>query len=213
MNIKLIIVTLLIASGTASAQSTFWSKFNAGFSFGSNQSIIQSSLEEKSTNNTSFSFGAQFLYKVNDLLTVESGILRTNFNFTTITSLQAGESTFKNQKHVHLTYLNIPLQARWYIQNDRLDIFAISGINNLILTNDYQINLDNSGIEYRYEDVDYTSKKLSTGLTVGAGINYNLTYRASFGLSGMYTLWSNKTIKDIKSMRSLSILPTIYYQF
>ena len=214
---KKIITTLLFATCTllATSQSDFWSKFKAGATFGNNQTVLKTntSTDESVTNSNGLSIGAQFLYKVSDLVTIESGILRTNFKFETSTVYQTADQVFRNRKNIALTYLNIPLQARWFLKNDRLDIFAITGINNMILTRDIQKNIDFLGNEYTFETTDYNPKRITTGISLGAGINYNLSYRASFGLSATYTVWSKNMISNMSSVGSLAILPTIYYQF
>lgn len=214
---KKIIITLFLTGCTlfATSQSDFWSKFKAGATFGNNQTVLKvgSNTDESVTNSNGLSIGAQFLYKVSDLLTIESGILRTNFKFETSTVYQTVDNVFRNRKNVSLTYLNIPLQARWYFRNDRLDIFAITGLNNMILTKDIQKNTDFLGMEYTYETTDYNPKRFTTGVSLGAGINYNLSYRASFGLSAVYTVWSKNMVSNMSSVGSLAVLPTIYYQF
>lgn len=214
---KKIITALLFATCTllATSQSDFWTNFKAGATFGNNQSILkpEPGSDETVNNANGLSIGAQFLYKISELLTIESGVLRTNFNFETSTVYQTADKVFRNRKEVALTYLNIPLQTRWFIKNDRLDIFAITGLNNMILTKDIQKTIDYLGYQYTFETTDYNPKRFTTGVSLGAGINYNLSYRASFGLSTTYTIWSKNRISNMSSVGSLSILPTLYYQF
>lgn len=214
---KKIITAFLFTASTllATSQSDFWSNFKAGATFGNNQTLLKpvSGSDETVSNSNGLSIGAQFLYKITDLLTIESGILRTNFKFETSTVYQTVDNVFRNRKNVSLTYLNIPLQARWFIKNDRLDIFAITGLNTMILTKDIQKNIDFLGYEYTFETTDYNPKRFTTGLSLGAGINYNLSYRASFGLSAIYTVWSKNMISNMSSVGTFTVLPTLYYQF
>ncbi len=201
------------------AQSNYWSKSKIGFVIGpklTNSTIISGASNTSYTfaDKGSFNFGANMITKFNDRVALNYGIVANWNSIERKDKCETCDIPVAQTSNLKYKYLSIPLQLQVYFQNDRLDIFGIAGFNYNLLTRSHGNYASASGTQYELISLNESTAKSLYGVEVGAGIDYNLTYRGSLRLNVTYQHFLNSysTIPEVK-MSAISIQPGIFYQF
>lgn len=216
---SILIGFLILASSSLISQSNYWSKTKIGFVAGPKFNVAKVMGE---TGNTSYSFsekgsfnvGVNMITKFNDKLALSYGITSMRNHLErkeTCTSCDVAVATTSNLKY---QYLNIPVQMQVYFQNDKLDIFGIVGVNYNLLTKSHGNYVNANGNKYDIISMSDEANNNLYGFEIGAGIDYNLSYRGSFRLNVTYQHYLNSfsTVPNA-SILGLSVQPGIFYQF
>ncbi|MFT7158207.1 MAG: opacity protein-like surface antigen [Parvicella sp.] len=218
--IKLSTITILftILFSASYGQNGFQDKTKIGFIVGPSLNTLKTTEMNESydysySDKGSFGFGVQMITKFSDQLSFEYGVISNRINTERIDNCTDCTENVSRTNSFSFKYITIPIHAQYYFQNDRLDIFGIGGISANILANSKGSYLTASGKEFDLIDIEDASKNVFN-FEIGAGINYNLTYRGSFGLNVIY----QKGINSISSAPStsfsgISIQPGLFYQF
>ncbi len=218
MKQKLTYLFLLLTTTTFS-QSDFWDHLKVGAVIAPEMNQVQNTTPVSGTSYgyesvMNYTYGAQFLYKFDDKVELGVGLNGANKSFVRTDVCTTCDVEISTSNHFVIRYLELPLSVQYYLQNDRLDIFAIGGIQTGLLTNNSAFRTDMYGNEYNYIQSTTDFTKLQLGVQVGAGINYNLTYRGSVGLNVVYKNYlGNFSSTPSTKMSGLSIQPGIFYQF
>ncbi len=219
MTKSLLAVTILLLSSSIFAQKGYWDKSKIGFVIGPKFNSSEVINGAQSTSYTygekgSFNFGANMITKLNDIIALNYGITATWNSMERKDKCETCDSPVALTSNLKYRYITIPLQAQVYFQNDRLDIFGIAGFNYNFLTRSFGDYASAAGSSYELINLKENTSKSLYGLEVGAGIDYNLSYRGSFRLNVTYQHYLNSfsTTPEAK-MSAISITPGIFYQF
>lgn len=209
---------LLIASALI-GQTGYWDKTKIGFVFGpkfNTSKIINGSVNTTYTftEKGSLNFGANMITKLNKTIALNYGITATWNAIERKDKCETCDIPVAQTSNLKYRYITVPVQLQVYFQNDRLDIFGIAGVNYNFLTRSFGDYASAAGTSYELINLKENTSKSLYGLEVGAGIDYNLSYRASVRLNITYQHYLNSfsTTPEAK-MSAISVSPGIFYQF
>lgn len=220
---RLIIALLALNSFGVLAQednktiSPFWNNTRMGLYFSGD--INQSQGESEIQNQTygfkqafNYTVGINWLYAFSEK--VELGVdasfsnkafLREEVETCTECDVNTTTSRYK------LRYVQVPVYGRFYVYNSRLDVYGILGGQVAFNISDKEVRTNQNQTQHL---ISSGAEKVLLGGRVGAGINYNLNYRYSFGLDLHYNHFFNETMKDPSiSTTGISISPNLIYKF
>lgn len=210
---------ILLLSISINGQSGYWEKSKIGFVIGPkfNTSEVTSgsantaySFSEKG----SFNFGANMITKINKTIALNYGITATWNALERKDKCETCDVAVAQTSNLKYRYITVPMQLQVYFQNDRLDIFGIAGFNYNFLTRSFGDYASASGTTYELINLKENTSKSLFGVEVGAGIDYNLSYRGSVRLNVTYQHYLNSfSTTPVAKMSAISITPGIFYQF
>lgn len=215
----MLIGVLILTTSSLFSQSNYWSKTKIGFVAGPKFNVAKVIGETGNTNYTfsekgSFNIGVNMITKLNDKLALSYGITSLRNHIEREEICTTCDVSVANTSNLKYQYLNIPIQMQVYFQNDKLDIFGIVGVNYNLLTKSHGNYVNATGNKYDVISLNDEASKNLLGFEIGAGIDYNLSYRGSFRLNVTYQHFLNSfSIAPSASILGLSIQPGIFYQF
>jgi len=214
-----IVLATLLSASSLFAQKNYWDKSKIGVIAGPSIHLFQENnasqlMDYKFTNKASTTFGVQMITKVNKKVAIGYGVVSNRIRFDRTDDCPSCTEVAAQSNHFKYNYISIPVNAQYYFQSDRLDIFGIAGINAQLLTKSKGSYTSPNGQDYNLINLSNNTAKSLFGLEIGAGINYNLSYRGSFGLNVMY----QRNLNDFNTtpsitLSSITIQPGLYYQF
>jgi hypothetical protein len=203
--------------------------------FSKNKSLLDSRLDNNLTSSDiTFSYGAYFCYNGTDNFSLRLGIGMTNLNLTTdntnvntqnysnITYYPGISNSYiysqsNNSEYMkiiqEISYIEIPLEAKYRFIDDKFGINAIMGINYLFLNNNEVSAITDNGSTFKIgktrDLLDYT-----LGINVGLGFDYSLTKKIKFNVEPMFKYhFKNSQNNDEKKLFTLNILTGLQIQF
>jgi opacity protein-like surface antigen len=216
---SLLVGTIILLSSSLIAQSGYWDKSKIGFVIGpkfNNSQVINGTQNTSYTfaEKGSFNFGANMITKLNDRIALNYGLTATWNSLERKDKCETCDIPVAQTSNLKYRYITIPLQLQVYFQNDRLDIFGIAGFNYNFLTRSFGDYASASGTSYELINLKENTSKSLYGLELGAGIDYNLSYRGSIRLNVTYQHYLNSfSTSPEATMSAISITPGIFYQF
>jgi opacity protein-like surface antigen len=211
-------ISLLMAT-CLTAQNDYWSKTKIGFVIGPkfNTGKLVNGEQNTSYNFSekgSFNFGAHMITKINKTLAINYGVTATWNSLERKDKCETCDIAVAQTNHLKYRYITVPLQMQFYFQNDRLDIFGIAGVNYNLLTKSFGDYASASGTKYDLISLKEQSASSLFGFEIGAGLDYNLSYRASLRMNVTYQHYLNNfSTAPEASISALSFQPGIFYQF
>lgn len=216
---SILIGLLILASSSLISQSNYWSKTKIGFVAGPKFNVANVMGETGNTSYTfsdkgSFNTGVNMITKFSDKFALSYGITSTRNQFERKEICTSCDVTVATTSNLKYRYLNIPIQMQVYFQNDKLDIFGIAGVNYNLLTKSHGNYINATGNKFDIISMENETNNNLFGFEIGAGIDYNLSYRGSFRLNVTYQHYLNAFSTDPNaSILGLSVQPGIFYQF
>jgi opacity protein-like surface antigen len=211
--------TVLLLSSSLIAQSGYWDKSKIGLVIGpkfNNSTVINGAANTSYTfeEKGSFNFGANMVTKLNNRIAINYGVTATWNALERKDKCETCDVAVAQTSNLKYRYITVPVQLQVYFQNDRLDIFGIAGFNYNHLTKSFGDYASASGTTYELINLKENTAKSLYGLEVGAGIDYNISFRGSVRLNVTYQHYLNSfsTTPEAK-MSAISITPGIFYQF
>ena len=217
---KNIICILFITLGLGmKAQESFGDKTKLGFIIGGQVNSLQSINMAGSDFNYTYqdkgaiNVGIKFETKANEKLSIGYGISILNSNIERLDNCPNCTENVNRTNSFNTRHIILPLDVRYFFQQDRIDLFGIAGFTSMLLTKQSGSYVNSYGNTYEIIDIPGITS-FNFGFNVGAGVNYNISYRGSIGLDLTYYHGLNPLFKDPNTKLSgVSINPGIYYQF
>ena len=219
MRKSLLLSIAILGSMSLFSQNGYWSKTKIGFVIGpkftSSKLVNTDAMTSyKYADKGSLNFGAHMITRVNSTISINYGITSTWNSIERKDKCETCDIAVSKTTNLKYRYISVPLQMQVYFQNDRLDIFGIAGVNYNYLTKSYGNYTSSTGSTYDIISMKNESASSLFGLEVGAGVDYNLSYRASVRMNVTYQHYLNaySTMPEA-NIGSFSVQPGIFYQF
>ena len=203
--------------------------------FSKNKSLLDDRLNNNTTpSNVTFSYGSYLCYQATSNLSFRLGLGITNLNLITNNapvntqnysniSYSSGISNSyiysqsNNSEYMKISqdisYIEIPLEAKYLFINNQIGINSILGINYLYLNKNEISAITTNGNEFKVgKTKDLLNETL--GINIGLGLDYNLTKKIKLNIEPMFKYqFKNSQNNDETNLFSLNILTGLQMKF
>jgi hypothetical protein len=203
--------------------------------FSKNKSLLDNRLNNNPTSSdVTFSYGAYFCYQGTANFSLRIGLGITNLNLTTNNtpintqnysnisySPGISNSYIYNQSNnseymkivQEISYVEIPLEAKYRLIHHEFGINAIMGVNYLFLNNNEVSAITDNGSKFKIgKTTDLLDRTL--GINIGLGFDYNLTKKIKLNVEPMFKYhFKNSQNNDETKLFSLNILTGVQIKF
>jgi hypothetical protein len=139
-----------------------------------------------------YSVGANFVYKINKKIDVETGILFSDQGERTkkyaLEDVPSGQEPVMYSFNFHHYYLNVPLKANYYILTGKLKFYVTAGISANVFLSQKVTSITSFG----NSDSRTTSKnnsgfsRINLAVLAGCGIKYPINSKANLKIEPVY---------------------------
>ncbi len=210
---------LILIPGMSLAQNKKIKNVNTGLIFSSDfyfpKDASQSSNSQGFGYESSYSHseGLDIVLALSDKFKISTGIFISTKKFERTDYCYTCDVDYTPVSQFVNRYYSVPVNAWYYFTEKRLDVYAIAGFTNSFsaFVNEYRTAYSGNIDEFNSKD-DF--RKYVVSVNAGIGLNYNLTYRLSFGLNSIYQFYPGYfgLTPELK-LSGLNIQTGLYYKF